>query len=217
MALFTSDTAARSGHLIKTAFFEFLILSALVLIPPLLIYTDLKLFHDNLGENSLTEYVQALCLLLVILLFARTTWQQPNGRGFYVLVTGFFLCMLVREHDYLFDLISHGWWKYPALAVTLVALLAALGWRHTVIDPMAEFTRMKGYPQLLLGLVIVLVFSRVFGTGSLWRALMETEYQNLYKSVIQEGLELLGYLLIAYGTVLMCGLKNSRLCKPAND
>jgi hypothetical protein len=54
----------------------------------------------------------------------------------------------------------------------------------------------------------VLVFSRVFGTGSLWRAIMLDEYQNLYKSVIQEGLELFGYLLIAYGTVQMTGWKH---------
>lgn len=116
--------------------------------------------------------------------------------------------MLIREHDFLFDLIRHGAWVYPALAVTLAALLMALIWRHTVIGPMAAFTRLQGYHQLILGLVVVLVFSRVFGTGSLWRAVMLDEYQNLYKSVIQEGLELFGYLFIAYGTVQMTGWKH---------
>lgn len=116
--------------------------------------------------------------------------------------------MLIREHDFLFDLIRHGAWVYPALAVTLAALLMALIWRHTVIGPMAAFTRLQGYHQLILGLVVVLVFSRVFGTGSLWRAVMLDEYQNLYKSVIQEGLELFGYLLIAYGTVQMTDWKH---------
>ena len=204
----SNDTSAGPGRQIRAALIQFLVLAALALVPPLLIYLDVQAIKDSVGEISLTEVSQALCLLLTVTLFSRTAWQQAESRGFYVLVTGFFLCMLIREHDFLFDLIRHGAWVYPALAVTLAALLMALIWRHTVIGPMAAFTRLQGYHQLILGLVVVLVFSRVFGTGSLWRAVMLDEYQNLYKSVIQEGLELFGYLLIAYGTVQMTGLKH---------
>jgi hypothetical protein len=199
----SNDTSAGPGRQIRAALIQFLVLVALALVPPLMIYLDVQAIKDSVGEISLTEVSQALCLLLTVTLFARTAWQQAESRGFYVLVTGFFLCMLIREHDFLFDLIRHGAWVYPALAVTLAALLMALIWRHTVIGPMAAFTRLQGYHQLILGLVVVLVFSRVFGTGSPWRAVMLDEYQNLYKSVIQEGLELFGYLLIAYGAVQM--------------
>jgi hypothetical protein len=204
----SNDTSAGPGRQIRAALIQFLVLAALALVPPLLIYLDVQAIKDSVGESSLTEVSQALCLLLTVTLFARTAWQQAESRGFYVLITGFFLCMLIREHDFLFDLIRHGAWVYPALAVTLAALVMALIWRHTVIGPMAAFTRLQGYHQLILGLVVVLVFSRVFGTGSLWRAIMLDEYQNLYKSVIQEGLELFGYLLIAYGTVQMTGWKH---------
>ncbi|WP_139253957.1 hypothetical protein [Marinobacterium iners] len=199
----SNDAGAGPGRQIRAALIQFLVLAALALVPPLIIYLDVQTIKDSVGEISLTEVSQTLCLLLTVTLFASTTWQQTESRGFYVLVTGFFLCMLIREHDFVFDLIRHGAWVYPALAVTLTALVTALIWRHTVVGPMAAFTRLQGYHQLILGLVVVLVFSRVFGTGSLWRAVMLDEYQNLYKSVIQEGLELFGYLLIAYGTVQM--------------
>ena len=44
--------------------------------------------------------------------------------------------------------------------------------------------------------------SRIFGSGSLWSELMMGDYQAGYKKIIQEGLELLGYVLIVYGSWL---------------
>ncbi|MBA4500971.1 hypothetical protein [Marinobacterium marinum] len=203
--LHTPGHCGRTGTVIRTAILEFLLLCALVLTPPLLILIDLKIRHitGTLGENSLTEYAQALCLLVTVVLFALRAKQDFHARGFYLLVTGFFLCMLIREHDFLFDAVQHGWWKYPALAVTALALLGARSYPGTVLQAMARFTRAPGYSQLLTGLVVVMVFSRVFGTGALWQELMQEQYDNLYKSVIQEGLELLGYLLIAKACIRM--------------
>ena len=132
----SNDTSAGPGRQIRAALIQFLVLAALALVPPSMVYLDVQTVKDSVGEISLTEVSQALCLLLTVTLFARTAWQQAESRGFYVLVTGFFLCMLIREHDFLFDLIRHGAWVYPALAVTLAALLMALIWRHTVIGPM---------------------------------------------------------------------------------
>lgn len=169
-----SPSNHRDSVYIRTAAIRFISLCLIAAIPPLLILLDLRLrdVHGSIGETSLTEYAQAACLLLTFTLFARQASQLSSARGFYLLVSGFFLCMLIREHDFLFDLISHGWWKYPALVVTALALAGARYYRGTVIGPMASFTRLSGFSQLMMGLVIVLVFSRVFGTGSLWREVM---------------------------------------------
>jgi len=50
--------------------------------------------------------------------------------------------------------------------------------------------------------LIVIVFSRIIGSNSLWRELMGGDYQWAYKTIIQEALELSGYVLIAYGSWL---------------
>ena len=52
-------------------------------------------------------------------------------------------------------------------------------------------------------LLIVLIFSRIFGTGDLWRAILKENYIGHCITAIQEGLELLGYLIIFYGAILM--------------
>ena len=54
----------------------------------------------------------------------------------------------------------------------------------------------------IVRLLIVLVFSRVFGSHLLWRELMGGDYDWAYKAIIQEALELSGYILIAYGSWL---------------
>ena len=55
---------------------------------------------------------------------------------------------------------------------------------------------------IFIGLLIIIVFSRAFGTGSLWHDIMGDDYDTLYKNIIQEGLELFGYGLVLYGSML---------------
>jgi len=186
---------------VRYAIAEFILLALVVSIVPLTIYLDIQVLSDRLGESSLTEMTQAACLFVVTLLHAYTAWRDPVQRGFRILVSGFFLTMLIREHDYLFDLISHGWWKYPALAVTATSILLATRFRRGLFEAMAAFTQQRGYQPLMIGLVVVLVFSRIFGTGNLWQLVMQEDYLNLYKAMIQEGLELFGYLLILVGSL----------------
>ena len=50
--------------------------------------------------------------------------------------------------------------------------------------------------------MVVVVFSRVFATGSLWQIIMKDNYLVYYKDVIQEGLETLGYSLILFGSIM---------------
>ena len=65
---------------------------------------------------------------------------------------------------------------------------------------MARLVGTRAYFYLLVGLVIVLVFSRVFGSGNLlWDYVMAGAYTHGFKTTLQEGLELFGYVFIAVG------------------
>lgn len=173
----------------------FLALALLSLFPVLTVYLDIVIFSNGMGEISFTELSQSLLLSMTILLYGRMAWKVEQQRGFFILVTGFFSCMLIREQDAFFDLIAHGAWLFPALFVAGIALTWALLFcRATIVMPMAAFVGSHAYYLLLFGLVLVLVFSRVFGSGSLlWGAMMGEGYFPLLKNVVQEGLELLGY------------------------
>ena len=116
---------------------------------------------------------------------------------------GFFATMLIRESDALFDKISHGFWVYPATIVAIYSMVYAKKCVGTVKKPMLTYVDSKNFIFINIGLIIVLIFSRLFGSGSLWRNIMGADYSILYKSVIQEGIELLGYTLVLYGSFLV--------------
>ncbi len=165
---------------------------------------DVVMIGHGVPEDSVTEMTQAALLLISAALFGCSAWREPGTRGFFVLVAGFFLCMLVRELDEFLDEVWHGFWLVPALGVAILTIaLVLVLWRDSVLRPMAEFIDTKPYFHLLFGLIVVLVFSRIFGSGSLmWERIMGPDYTRISKAALQEGLELFGYVFIAYGSWL---------------
>lgn len=179
----------------------FLLLVAVAsLLPALALYLDIVYFAHGVTEYSITEYLQEFCILIALLSALR--WLKvPESRGFYVLVAGFFLVLLIREFDMFLDAIRHGFWKYPAILVALFAIYKARQLKGTVLEPMTQFLSAPSGVYISLGLVTVLFFSRLFGTSNLWEPLMGAHFHSDYKAAIQEGAELYGYLLIALGSI----------------
>lgn len=193
----------RSAIQVAHGLLELWCLLLISMLPPLLVFLDFRL-GNGVSEQSLTELTQELLLLGTALLFMVRAKKQPLSRPFYILVAGFFGCLLIRELDAYFDAIRHGFWKWPALALAVGAIFHA--WhrgRHSVLPSMARFMGNRNTGYILLGLVMVVGFSRVFGSGSLlWENLVDASYLFEFKSALQEGLELLGYLYIAFGAVM---------------
>lgn len=200
---------------IKRALISFVLLVLGMLWAPAAVMLDVVVIGHGMPEIGVTEMSQELLLLLTVIVAYTLLVRSPEQRGFLVLVAGLFLCMLIRELDYLFDRYRHGFWKYPVSGVLVVTLLLAALWRRTVIAPMAAATRSMPFAYVLAGLAVVLFFSRVFGTGSLWTAVLDAgagvDAPALVKNSVQEGLELLGYVLIFYG-MLRVYLQRFPLC-----
>jgi hypothetical protein len=188
---------------------EFFLLALLSLIAPMCVLIDGVIIGDGVGEFSITEFSQETLLLGSIVCFGYAAWRYVISRGLFVLIAGFFSCMLVRELDSVFDKVWHGFWFWPALLIASISIAYVMFYcRDTVLGSIADFVDTKPYIYIIFGLIIVLVFSRVFGSGEvLWKHLMTSDYENLYKRALQEGLELFGYIFIAYGSCLILWLK----------
>ncbi len=65
---------------------------------------------------------------------------------------------------------------------------------------MRRCTSGQSHAYIVAGLLVLLVFSRLYGSGTLWREVMGPVYTNGYRSFFQEGTELLGYVLLAFGS-----------------
>ncbi|MCH1919549.1 hypothetical protein L9G15_08905 [Shewanella sp. A3A] len=163
---------------------------------------DVMVFHNGVAENGATELMQSSILALNVLMFAHLAYLYPQSRGCFVLVMGFFGTMLIRELDGLFDHIRHGFWKYPAWALTLGCIgYARFIVAGTVLSPLATLVRARQFIAISYGLVIVLLFSRIFGNGHLWHAILGEHFVRVAENVAEEGIELLGYGVLFSGCV----------------
>ncbi|MEB8291795.1 transporter [Klebsiella michiganensis] len=159
------------------------------------LWVDIHFWDYNISELSLTEIVQELVLTTIVFIHFRLAKQYNAMRYCHILVGGFFLAMLIRELDALFDLISHGSWLWFALIAALLALIYPLIHYRQTLAQLAQYTRTPWYGLLISGLLAILVFSRLFGMQGLWHAILNDGYVRVVKNVVEEGCESFGYML----------------------
>ena len=164
-----------------------------------LAYIDISA-AGRIKDASYTENLQETLLVFSSAIFIYLA-KKKNARGL-LLVAGFFVCMWIREWDAVFDEIFHGAWKYfaipTAIGFTFWALREGL---KKVWDDLAEFMGSKSYDIIVAGLIIVLVVSRMLGIKAIWMLMSGPDFKYVFKTFIEEGVELLGYMVIFAGSV----------------
>ena len=175
----------------------------LMILIALVIYVDTVVFNHGISEYSLTQISQEGLVFVCVIIFLVLSKNQAENRGFLVLCGGFLSVLLIRELDAVFDEIKHGFWVYPAIIITLISLVYARKSPGTVFGPLVYYLQTSPFAYIIIGLMIVTLFSRIFGSGIIWRVVMADDYTTFYKSIIQEGVELLGYAFVFYGSVML--------------
>ncbi len=175
--------------------------SALALaVAALIVVIDAVVLKNGVSEGSLTETMQEWLLMFATLGALRRAWHDTGQRGFALLLAGLFGAMFFRELDgFLDDIIFHGSWKLFVVPWLIISVLLALRYGKTIFSGAADFVRSRPYIIITTGLLIVLVFSRILGHKSIWLALQEAPPLRTVKNAVEEGVELLGYFLIAGG------------------
>jgi hypothetical protein len=166
-----------------------------------LVFIDVHWLHNFVHETSLTEAAQELLLLAISGGFFAAARRQAERRSAWLLVGGFFLCMLIREMDFAFDALWHGAWVWFALAVALACLWHAARHIAATARGLVYIVSHPGYGMMCAGLLCILVFSRLFGMSALWQTLMLDGYNRVVKNIVEEGCELLGYGLCLLATL----------------
>lgn len=164
---------------------------------------------DNpFSELGPTELIQTLLLSLCTLFLFLEAFRTPDMRNALILTGGFTGCMLIREQDYFLDMISHGFWTWPALMLACGCLVCAAVRLRETLSSLAVFIRWRHFPLFLAGVVIVLTYSRLFGISVLWKALLPGGEWRVAKNAIEESSELLGYALMLTSVLLLRFRKN---------
>ncbi|HDG1681124.1 TPA: transporter [Kluyvera ascorbata] len=167
----------------------------------LCLHVDVNILKNSLSEISLTEIVQESILFLIVLIHLVAVRKQPEMRQCNVLIAGFFMAMLIRELDGIFDLIHHGSWVWFALIVSIIAVAYASRQPQRVLNQLTLYTAKPAFGMMLSGLLATLVFSRLFGMSLLWHSLLQDGYVREVKNMVEEGTELFGYILCLAASV----------------
>lgn len=183
----------------KSLLFEMFLLVGIAVLVPVVVMIDFKVLGNELGEISITEQLQEIILFFAAVLMFLRAKNTPELRATFILIAGFFACLFVREFDFLFDRTPISWaWVTSLIAISCIYY----AWQHksTVLASLLRYGNSRSYVYIVIGLVFLVVFSRLFGSGGfMWKAVMGDAYTHVFKTVIQEGLELYGYGLIALG------------------
>ena len=174
------------------------------------IYYDIVVLGNSLPETSITEKSHTVAIGLAAMILFRGAYIYPEKRAYLVSVGTLLLLLFVRENDGILDNIQHGFWKYLAMVVLIAGVIYARRCKNTFAHAFLRHFDSRTFAYILVGLMIVIMFSRLFGTGNLWRPAMGDRYIADYKSIIQEGTEHMGYFLIFFGVCMshLCGYEN---------
>jgi hypothetical protein len=198
----SQDLAPQNGKALIRIVVEAVIMICCIAVVPFVVYVDAVVFGFANTEESIAEHFHNGLLFVVCLMFAIGAVKYPMLRGYLVMVVTLFACLFIRELDFLFDHVWHGFWVYPALAILIVGTIFVRRNKTTVLRPMLQHYETRSGTIMYVGFFLLIVFTRLFGTSELWKPVMGADYDAALKGIIQEGTELLAYMLIAYGACL---------------
>lgn len=173
----------------------FLCAAMLVALTTGFIFIDILILDNGISETSVTELGQEIIVAIICLCFFIKAYLDSEMRGSFTLIMGFFLCVLIRELDGVFDQLAHGSWIWFALTVTFICIAIAIREGKKTLKGLIHFITHPSHGMLISGLLCVLLFSRLFGMGELWRELLGKDYNRAVKNMVEEGTELFGYTL----------------------
>ena len=175
-----------------------------------------QLAESQYRENSITEALHYLFAFLASSLFFGAARLSDSLRPASVLFATLLGAMFIREFDaFLDDHLLDGSWQ----VFVTIGLLGAGYYLYKQSRPigysLVEFSRLSSAGILASGLLIILVWSRLFGQGSFWEAVMGDNHLRVVKNIAEEGTELMGYtlLVIAAFEFLWYVLEQRKLAK----
>ncbi len=168
----------------------------------------------GMKSESALEWVQSAVLGASGVCFYIAAAKLPRERAGLLLIAGFLTALFIREQDGYLDVFSRHAWQY-----VLVAFLVPLFWyvlrrgRGEILEGLAGFVRSRCFVPMVVGMGLLLVFARLYGSESIVWSLFIDNWEDRYtaKRVSEETMELLAYLLVFHSSA---GFLLERLRRP---
>ncbi len=148
------------------------------------------------GEITFVEITQEIFLFLLFLAYIFIGIKWKSIRPVSNLASLFFLLSFIREFNFL-----KLNWVYPALAVLAILIWFALRDFKKIKEATIEFFSAPPSSWLLAGFFTTYVFSRLMGRSKFWLQIYSEDNYRLAKAATEEGIELLGNMLMLIGAI----------------
>ncbi len=158
------------------------------------------------GEHSFTEWTQEIFILLCSIIYFTLSRYDRTITGFTGMLSGMALMAFIREFNNYFHTWFKGAWQMFVLIALILTIIYVYHNRQSLVKPFYEYLKLPAFGVTMSGFVSLMVFSRLFGRGRMWRNILEVDDlgegpYRWVKNAAEEGTELLGYALILIGTL----------------
>lgn len=179
---------------------------------------EVDMLKQSVREGSFTECSQEILVFLTAVVAAVVGFMKPRIRALAYVFSAIALVSLIREMDaFLESNLFDNAWQLFAIIVILPTLWFAYKNLSKLINQFYDISITFSFGLILVGAIILHVFSRLFGRASVWKALMtEEKYIRAVKDTAEEGTELLGYAIIFMGVIELALLFSTRKKEQAN-
>lgn len=147
------------------------------------------------GETGPVETLQTVVALLTALIFLLAGRVDPAKAPCAVVLAFFLFCLVIREFDYFFDeyISRHAWKIGVAVVLVFLAGYAFRNFRKIKVS-LLEYIALPSFGILLSGLLVLVVFSRLFGYGDFWEALFHDENCMAVRQMVEAQTDNLIYI-----------------------
>ncbi len=162
---------------------------------------------NKFHEYSYTEWAQQIFALFSMMVCVFVGRRFEALRPVSYLLAGGFAVIFIREMDHYFDFIYKGAWSPFALVALAVTMFAVYRNRKAFWSSVERFMSTASFGLMVAGGLSVFVFSRLFGSKSMWTTLFQVEQLapltpfKWAKNAVQEGSELFGYCLFLAASI----------------
>lgn len=185
---------------------EYLTLAIMMCIPYLIVMIDNYILKNGVNKHSLTAISHSLFLIINIILLYKIKQNNKDLAGGLLLIIGLFAAILIRENrENIRDVFGgaiHWSWLASALSVCYIWQAGRNGIRKAFVN-LQELHRFGDYNYLICGVILLLVWSRLWGNRYVWKGIEHIHYSEALKNTAEEPTQSLAYLIVMYGLIGM--------------
>lgn len=173
-------------------------------------------------EDSFIEITQEVLLLICSILLIIFSFKTKEYKIFFLGLAGFLGVHFVREFDFWLNtqLFDKAWQAISLVIVVVVLVMVVKNWKKIILE-IAAISKTYGFAFFFSGLIILHVFSRLYGRKLIWIDLLRNthdqyvieengekivelrDFMRPVKDASEESIELLAYSIMLIGVVEM--------------